>query len=178
MKGQEDLEKNNEILEESIIEIENEPPKKKIRINENDCFETDNKVLENSSVKIKSILKKTNLPKSILKKSNQPLPKSILKKKSQPKIKDENLETEGDLKMQENNTENSNNQLLSSNCDYTALLARMISTEKKDPQSFEGIESSPKKNIENETETNNERKVHDNNATKNEVEENIELKVS
>ena len=58
-------------------------------------------MLENSSVKIKSILKKTNLPKSILKKTNQPLPKSILKKNSQPKIKDENVETEGDLKMQE-----------------------------------------------------------------------------
>ena len=74
-------------------------------------------------------MKKTNLPKSILKKSNQSLPKSILKKNSQPKIKDENVEIEGDLKMQENITENSNNQLLSSNCDYTAMLAKMISTD-------------------------------------------------
>ena len=92
-------------------------------------------MLENSSVKIKSILKKTNLPKSILQKSNKLLPKSILKKNSQAKIRDENVETEGDLKVQEeNNTENSNNQLLSSNCDYTALLAKMVSSEKKNPE--------------------------------------------
>ena len=132
-------------MEESIIEVETEPPKKKIRISEKDCFKTDNnKVLENSSVKIKSILKKTNLPRSILKKSNQPMPKSILKKNSQPKIKDENIETEGDLKRQENNTENSTNQLLSSNCDYTALLSKMVSSEKMDPQSFDGVENTPK----------------------------------
>ena len=162
MKGQEDLETSDEILEESIIEIENEPPKKKIRINENDLFETENKVLENSSVKIKSILKKTNLPlpKSILKKSNQSLPKSILKKNSQPKIKDENVEIEGDLKMQENNTENSDNQFLSSNCDYTALLEKMVSSsKKKDPECLDKNQYAPQNDISNEMEDSIELKV-------------------
>ena len=146
-------------MEESIIEVETEPPKKKIRISEKDCFKTDNKVLENSSVKIKSILKKTNLPKSILKKSNQPLPKSILKKNSQPKIKDENVEIEGDLKMQENDTENSKNQLLSSNCDYTALLAKMVSSEKKDPECLDKNQCAPQNDISNEMEDSIDLKV-------------------
>ena len=118
-------------------------------------------MLENSSVKIKSILKKTNLPlpKSILKKSNQSLPKSILKKNSQPKIKNENVETDGDLKMQKNNTEDSNNQLLSSNCDYTALLAKMVSSEKKDPECLDKNQYAPQNDISNEMEDSIDLKV-------------------